>query len=181
MLDPLQAEHSRLDDPPKCDYCDERAEWTCQHRAHCQEHRKGCTCWDYDRHASQGKMLARRDARITELEANSARRDDLATVVRADVAAAAGELRVDMTMAPPGSLVAQLLIANRLLRAQLDASKLLALRFEERVREVSESGCTTDLVEWSRADLREALSCTAADRCSACRCRAMLEMEGVRP
>jgi hypothetical protein len=84
--------------------------------------------------------------------------------------------------------VASLIVANdeattevAELRAELTEAKLLALRFEERVREVSESGCTTDLVEWSRADLREALSCTAADRCSACRCRAMLEMEGVRP
>ncbi len=57
-----------LDDPPKCDDCDERAVWTCPHRNHCQEHRKGCTCWEYDRHLDSNKKLKRRDERITALE-----------------------------------------------------------------------------------------------------------------
>ena len=42
--------------------------------------------------------------------------------LEADVEAAAGELMVDMADAPPGSLVARLLIANRLLSRKHEAA-----------------------------------------------------------
>lgn len=51
-----------------------------------------------------------------------AERDELLQL-RADVRAAAGELMVDLGDAPPGSLVARLLVANRLMSRERDEAR----------------------------------------------------------
>jgi hypothetical protein len=45
---------------------------------------------------------------------------------------------------------------------------------EERIRMVAESGWTGNVLAYSSEDVREALSCTEADRCGACRCQEFL-------
>lgn len=50
------------------------------------------------------------------------------------------------------------------------------LRFaHSRIRAVAHSACTRHMLEWSPEDIRKGLSCTKADRCSACRCADFLD------
>jgi hypothetical protein len=50
-------------------------------------------------------------------------------------------------------------------------------RLKERIRLIAESGCSANLLAWSRADLIQGLSCTPADRCSACRCHDLISQD----
>jgi hypothetical protein len=78
-------------------------------------------------HLSLGKEMTlrrTRDEAQAELE-----------VAREDVRLAAGELLVDMADAPPGSLVARLLIANRIMSRERDDYKRMASSRATLVRE----------------------------------------------
>jgi hypothetical protein len=92
-------------------------------------------------------QLAQRDERIAEAERE---RDE----ARADAVAAAGELRVDIRDAQPGSLPARLLVANAVMRRERDTARAQLAGAEEGrrvLREVVETAIDSARVIGSSA------------------------------